>query len=160
MSAGGGGGAAEGDVELNIAPIVDCFTVLIAYMLVSMSYIQLSIFEAGVAASPPPDAAPSEPPPQDKLPVTFNIEVADGNRVELKLTGGPTNINETIPVEAAGDGTINSAVLNEKLTFIKTTYPTVTEVNLSAAPAVRYKSVVKIIQAVKAVLPKVFLASS
>ncbi|NDF14013.1 hypothetical protein EB061_01655 [bacterium] len=49
MSAGGGGG--EGDVELNIAPIVDCFTVLIAYMLVSMSFIQLSIFEAEAPTS-------------------------------------------------------------------------------------------------------------
>ena len=117
MSAGGGGG--EGDVELNIAPIVDCFTVLIAYMLVSMSYIQLSIFDAGVAASPPADSAPAEPPhPDAKIPLSFSVEVAETNQIELKLTGGKPEVNEAISIQAV-NGVPNTDELSLKVKALK-----------------------------------------
>ncbi len=155
MSAGGG---ADGDVELNIAPIVDCFTVLIAYMLVSMSYISLSIFEAGVAASPPPDSVQAEPPPQDKFPLSFSIDVADSNQLDLKLTGGKPTVNEVVSIQSV-NGSPNFAELTQKVDAMKKAHPDLAEANISATNGIRYKSVIKIIQAVKLVLPKVFLAS-
>ena len=80
MSAGGGGG--EGDVELNLAPIVDCFTVLIAYLLVSMSFISLSIFEAGVAATSPESASVEVvPPPPGEIPLNLAVILGEGNKL-------------------------------------------------------------------------------
>jgi biopolymer transport protein ExbD len=158
MSAGGGGG--EGDVELNIAPIVDCFTVLIAYMLVSMSYIQLSIFEAGVAANAPPDSAPAEPPPPDaKVPLSFSIEVSEANQLQLKLTGGKPEVNEVSTLEPV-NGAPDTVTLSKKIGEMKTAHPDLAEANLSATNAIKYRTVIKVIQAIKSVLPKVFLASS
>lgn len=48
------------DVDLNITPIIDCFTVLITFLLASASFISIGFFEAytpGKAA----DAAQAEP---------------------------------------------------------------------------------------------------
>src|SRR5437588_4073509 len=39
------------DFDLNLAPIIDCLTVLIAFVLISASYLSVGILEAGVAAS-------------------------------------------------------------------------------------------------------------
>jgi biopolymer transport protein ExbD len=158
MSAGGGGG--EGDVELNIAPIVDCFTVLIAYMLVSMSFIQLSIFEAEVAASAPPDVASAPPPPpaSDKVPLSFTVELVDGNRVELKVSGGSPAVKENISVEAL-NGEVNGVELAKQVDALKKAHPDLVEASITASPAIRYRSIIKVIQAVKSVLPKVLMAS-
>ena len=157
MSAGGGG---DGDVELNIAPIVDCFTVLIAYMLVSMSYIQLSIFDAGVAATAPPDSAPAEPPPPDaKVPLTFSVSVTETNSMELKLTGGKPEVNDSLLIEPV-NGIPNTEALTLKVNQLKLAHPDLTEANISATNSIRYRTVIKVIQAIKSVLPKVFLASS
>jgi biopolymer transport protein ExbD len=158
MSAGGGGG--EGDVELNIAPIVDCFTVLIAYMLVSMSFIQLSIFEAEVAASAPPDVASAPPPPpaSDKVPLSFTVELVDGNRVELKVSGGSPAVKENISVEAL-NGEVNGVELAKQVDALKKAHPDLVEANITASPAIRYRSIIKVIQAVKSVFPKVLMAS-
>ena len=158
MSAGGGGG--EGDVELNIAPIIDCFTVLIAYMLVSMSYLQLSIFEAGVAATAPADSAPAEPPPPDaKIPLSFSVSVTEANIMELHLTGGKPEVNETHSIQPL-NGAPNTEALAQKVDQMKKAHPDLTEANISATNAIRYRTVIKVIQAIKSVLPKVFLASS
>ena len=40
------GGSQNRDVELNITPIIDCFTVLITFMLASASFISIGFFEA------------------------------------------------------------------------------------------------------------------
>ena len=37
------------DFELNLAPIIDCFTVLIAFILISASFASINILDAGIA---------------------------------------------------------------------------------------------------------------
>jgi biopolymer transport protein ExbD len=158
LSAGGGGGQAEGDLELNIAPIVDCFTVLIAYLLVSMSFISLGILEAGVAATGPAPETPAESTPPE-IPLTFSIQLAEGNRIELKLTGGKMNLNQTITLDPR-DGATDLDGLKTRVAELKQQYPDITDANISADPGIRYKAITKAIEAVKPTLPKVFLADS
>ena len=157
MSAGGGGG--EGDVELNLAPIIDCFTVLIAYLLVSMSFISLAIFEAGVAATGPAPASEVQPEVPPEVPLTFAIAISEGNKIEMKLSGGKENVNLTFPIEPKGAAADYEAI-DKKIEELKVTYPTLKEANISAEPTIRYKAIVKVVEAVKKALPKVFLASS
>jgi biopolymer transport protein ExbD len=158
MSAGGSG--AEGDVDLNIAPIVDCFTVLIAYLLVSMSFISLGIFEAGVAASgPPPPDTQEQPLTPPEVPLSFAVTLNGLNQVELKLTGGKENLNQVITIEPK----VNQAdteLLEVKVGELVKAHPDLKEANIAADPVVRYKAIIRIIEAVKKKLPKVFLASS
>jgi biopolymer transport protein ExbD len=55
MSSNFGSSGNEGEVELNITPIIDCFTVLITFLLASASFISIGFFDAytpGNAADP------------------------------------------------------------------------------------------------------------
>lgn len=49
------------DFDINLAPIIDCFTVLITFMLVSASFLAIGIFDAGVEAAGT-SAANTKPP--------------------------------------------------------------------------------------------------
>jgi len=46
-SQGSGGGASQ-DFELNLAPIIDCLVVLIAFLMVSLSYLSIQMLDAGL----------------------------------------------------------------------------------------------------------------
>ncbi|RYZ61531.1 MAG: hypothetical protein EOP09_19835, partial [Proteobacteria bacterium] len=59
MSRRGGAGSLEFD--LNLAPIIDCFTVLITFLLVSASFLSVSIFDAGF--TPVEQMGDTTPPP-------------------------------------------------------------------------------------------------
>ncbi len=39
------------EIELNLAPIIDCFTVLIMFLLISASFLSIGIFDTGVSAT-------------------------------------------------------------------------------------------------------------
>src|SRR4051794_7527581 len=118
-----GEGGSSGDVDLNLAPIIDCFTVLITYMLVSASFISLTVFDVGVAATgeatSAPAAAPTDPP------VSMTLSVKASKMIEIKLSGGVQHIDLTIPIPAKGTGLdIEAAVLKvseslKKYTSIK-----------------------------------------
>jgi biopolymer transport protein ExbD len=55
MISGGGGSpgrkskGASQDFDLNLAPIIDCITVLIAFILISTSFISIGLLDAGIA---------------------------------------------------------------------------------------------------------------
>ena len=53
--------APHGDFELNLAPIIDCFTVLITFLLAGSAWISVGFLEAGIAASGA-DVQTTEPP--------------------------------------------------------------------------------------------------
>jgi biopolymer transport protein ExbD len=46
----GSGGKASQDFELNLAPIIDCMVVLIAFLMVSLSYLSVQILDAGLTS--------------------------------------------------------------------------------------------------------------
>ena len=50
MRVDSGDDGVELDFDLNLAPIIDCFTVLITFLLISASYISINIIEASVAS--------------------------------------------------------------------------------------------------------------
>jgi biopolymer transport protein ExbD len=151
------GGSADGDVELNLAPIVDCFTVLIAYLLVSMSFISLGIFDVGVAATGDPTQAvePSTPP---EIPLTLSVAMSMANKLDIHLTGGIMHLDQTTTLEPTPAG-YDTEGLQANLEKLKGLYPDIKEVNISADPTVKYKSIVQVIAASKKKIEKAFLAS-
>ncbi len=44
------GGKASQDFELNLAPIIDCMVVLIAFLMVSLSYLSIQMLDAGLSS--------------------------------------------------------------------------------------------------------------
>ena len=79
MSASVGEGSGQ-DVDLNLAPIIDCFTVLITYLLVTASFLTLSSVDVSVSATgtgAPPQASTGPPP------MSMSIELKAGSSLPL-----------------------------------------------------------------------------
>ncbi len=68
------------DVEVNITPVIDCFTVLITFLLASASFLSIGFFEA---ATPGTDIAPGAQEPLTEL----HVRVRDGKTIELREKG-------------------------------------------------------------------------
>jgi biopolymer transport protein ExbD len=145
------------DVDLNLAPIIDCFTVLITYLLVSAAFISLTVLDVGVSASgqaaaPPPEVNPKVPPP------SLAAHVLPDHTLTLKLTGGPRNLDVSVPIPSTPSAEFNIDFLNARLAEITAREPEVKEVNVTAEPTVRYRDLVKVIEGIKKTINKVFLA--
>src|SRR3954465_141066 len=85
------------DFDLNLAPIIDCFTVLITYLLVSASFISLTALDVGVAAAGQADPNAVQP---KTIPFNLSVQLAESRAIALKITGGPKSIDVTVPVPA------------------------------------------------------------
>lgn len=153
MSAGGGGG--DGDVELNLAPIIDCFTVLITYLLVTASFISLAAVDVGVSATgtaaPPTEENPAPPP------MVMTLELATTGDVEIAVRGGVANKEYKFRVPAKG-GQRDDEGLIARLEDVKSRWPSLKEASVSAEPTVVYKDVVRVIRKIQEAMPKVFIA--
>jgi biopolymer transport protein ExbD len=143
MSAGGGD---KQNFDLNLAPIIDCFTVLITYLLVSASFISFSVLDVGLASQSDSNATPSNKPP----PVSVNLTVINENSFEIKLTGGAQNLNLTLPL-------LNKNSLLTKIKEIKKQYPT-EDLNISAQSQVSYRNLVTTIEELKRVFKMVYIS--
>lgn len=138
----------EADFELNLASIIDCFTVLITFMLASASFISIGILDAGVAASASATAEKSTPPP-----VNYTLELYKDFKYVLKVKG-KSNSTETIHGK---DGAWDYASLEKQLVGLKAKWPEVGAITLEAQNDVQYKEVVLTMDRVRKTLPAVLL---
>jgi biopolymer transport protein ExbD len=148
------GGSQE--VELNLAPIIDCFTVLITYLLVTASFLTFAAVDVGVSANNPSAAAPP-PPLDDKKPLTMTMDVDMNHQIILKVSGGDLKSDYELKVPGKGD-TWDAATLEKHLQDISARWAKLTEVSVSAAPTVKYKELVNVINATQKTMPKVFIS--
>lgn len=153
MSAGPSG---DGDVELNLAPIIDCFTVLITYLLVTASFLSLAALDVGVSATgtAAPPATPDNTPP----PMVMSLQAMANGDVKINVRGGVSG-REYPYVIAAVSGQRDEGQLLAKLEEIKKKWPEIKEASVSAEPTVIYKDVVKVIKKVQEAMPKVLISS-
>jgi biopolymer transport protein ExbD len=147
-SSGKGG---EQDFELNLASIIDCFTVLITYLLVSASFITLGTFDVTVA-TPSDQAEETDPPPPE---VSLAIRLAEDSGLELELSGRE---QRRLEVPARSPGSIDLDGLDARLQELKNAYPALDGAQVSAHDTVRYRNLVQVIEHSRAVLPKVALS--
>jgi len=138
MSAGGS--SSEQDVELNLASIIDCFTVLITFLLASSSFLSLGILDAGVASGGV--GVEKEPTP----PIQVELKILSGTEYSLKVQG-KTHIDRKIA---------NTAVSNE-LKALKSQFPAVDALVLSAQDDINYDQVIKSMNEIRKTYPAVML---
>lgn len=151
-------GGSNQDFDLNIAPIIDCFTVLITYLLVSASFLTLNILDIGVAAS---GVAPLQAETQPQAPpVSFAVTLGAQRIITLKVTGGARNLDLNYPVPATPSGDWDIAGAVGKVTEAMRYWPDVKEISVSADPAVRYREIIHLLDPLKKVMPKVYLAGT
>jgi biopolymer transport protein ExbD len=145
---GGGRGGESQDFELNLASIIDCFTVLIAFMLASTAFLSIGILDAGVAAAGNTATDNTAPPP-----VNLEVVISNTKTMNIKVTGR-TNSNFNV---AAKDGTWNLAEMNEKLAGLHQQWPTVNAITLTADNTVEYQDVIKTMDSVRKTIPVALL---
>lgn len=142
------------DFDLNLAPIIDCFTVLITYLLVTASFISLTAMDVGVSATgKAPPATPSLLPP----PMIMTMELTLSQKLVIKINGGKEPKEITVAIEPK-NGSWNFDGLGGRLIQIQKKWPSITDVSVSAEPTVQYKEVVKVINEIQKNMPKVFIS--
>jgi biopolymer transport protein ExbD len=141
------GGEDSQDFELNLAPIIDCFTVLITFMLASAAFISIGIFDAGVAAA---GAAPaSQKPPSIKV----IVEVNNAQQLQVKVSGKVTSTVTLTPKNGQPD--FDS--LKANLDGLKSKFSDLAAVTLSAETTVEYQHVIKAMEATRKSIQVVLL---
>lgn len=145
------------EVELNLAPIIDCFTVLITYLLVTASFLTLAAVDVSISANNESIAAP--PPTDDKRPLVMTLDLDSTNVIILKVSGGDLKADYEVKLPPkSSDGTWDGESLEKMLTKITGRWANLSEVSVSAAPSVKYKELVNIINVTQKTLPKVFIS--
>ena len=153
MSAGVGGGGQGGrgaaqDFELNLASIIDCFTVLITFLLATASFLSIGIFDAGVAAAGATTSS-AEPPP-----INVAIELKKDFSIEVKVQGKE---NKTYTIAHTQAGAWDYPALTAQLDDMKKRWPQLAATTLQAEDLVEYKEIVKTMEVTKKSLSAVLL---
>ena len=149
MSTGHGGrGSANQDFELNLASIIDCFTVLIAFMLATASFLSIGILDAGVAAAGAQASTSTEPPP-----VTVTVELKKDRTILVELTGKEQR-KETVP---QGKDGYDTEALAAQLQAIKSRWPATQAATLQAENDIEYREVIRVMETTRKTLPAVLL---
>ncbi len=158
---GGLGQDSGQDVELNLAPIIDCFTVLITYLLITASFINLSAMDVGVSSSG--TGAPTETPPGPP-PMVMTLNMTEAGRMIMNVSGGTLSTDVVVTIEpvtaANGSTTWNLNELTGRLQQVGKKWAQIKDVSVSAEPNVKYKDIVTVINETQRSLPKVFISGS
>lgn len=145
------------DVELNLAPIIDCFTVLITYLLVTASFITLSSVDVSVSVNGAGE--PTAPPLEPKVPpMVMTLDLASNGELTIRITGGTLKKEFLTKLEGVQNRTWDVAQLNQTLSRIVSKWNNLSEVSISAAPTVKYKEIVNLINEIQKTLPKVYIS--
>lgn len=142
-------GEAEVDFELNLAPIIDCFVVLITYMLVSASFLSLGILDIGAQGNGAAEVSAKV----QKDPVVVSLILNAGRDIVVRISGKTKSQNRIQNT----DGEINVEQVSLQLNQIKKQYPNVEAVLVSAQDNVDYNGLVTLIGTIKPIFPLVSL---
>ncbi|NUM87773.1 MAG: biopolymer transporter ExbD [Bdellovibrionales bacterium] len=135
------------DVELNIVPIIDCFVMLICFLLFTAAFTQLVFLEAKLASNTAA-AADKSRAELDQFRLIAKLE--DGG-IRLTATGN-RSARENVFIPNVGD-TYDFKALHRHVTQLKTKYPERysidIEVKTKRPDTVSYEKILKTIDAVR-----------
>jgi biopolymer transport protein ExbD len=141
------GGSRSQEFDINLAPIIDCFTVLITFMLVSASFLSIGIFDAGAGAAG--QASASQTPVEEMVQVDLQSQFG----IEIKLTGTTT---DTIHL-ASKNGKLDYEGLSKELSSIKQRWPKTESLILSASNDIEYLHIIQSMEKIRKIIPGVLL---
>lgn len=142
----GGHHGAGDEFDINLAPVIDCLTVLIVYTMVSASFLSLGVFGATV---------PSESMSTVVSPPTIQVQVnlTRNHTIEV-TTSGQERGKVTLPPQGS-EWDLNG--LGEKLAQLKSRFSSLNTVTVIAYSGIEYRDVVRVIERSKRSLPHVVL---
>lgn len=144
---GAQGGQGSQDFDINLAPIIDCFTVLITFLIASASFLAVGVLDTEKASESTVTTDATKPL------IRIELELKRDKALKLKVSG-QTELDRTI---AADKGDWNLAELTGALGDLKGKYPATPNLVLSAEDDIEYLHVVRVMEAAKTKIPAVLL---
>lgn len=127
MSANFGGSDNGQEIELNITPIIDCFTVLITFLLASASFLSIGFFEAN---TPGTTADLNQAEPETELV----LKIKPNHMAEFKVKGKK---NETVMFNLVDPASMKN--LEQQVKDLKDPQFKLGQILVSAEDSVDYK---------------------
>jgi biopolymer transport protein ExbD len=150
-SSGSRGRGTPGDFDINLAPIIDCFTVIIAFLLASAAFLSIGVFEAAV---PSPGTAQG----QQALANTSTLDVIatlkSGGDIELSWSGVKSGT-----LKVAGRDGANLSGVTEELKKLRDSVDASVpgSLELRAADGSSYSDIIRVLESAKPSFPAVIL---
>lgn len=134
------------EFELNIVPIIDCFTILITFLLSSGAFI--AIGHLGVSISGGGEAAEAK-----AESVNLTLFLDENEVMRLEASGGMQKKVSFQPKESKRD----LAALKQELAMVLERFPTQKVVTLEAKAEIPYEDLIHVMEAIKSTHPDVLL---
>lgn len=131
--------------ELNLAPVIDCLTVLIVYTMISASFITMGVFDTTV-----PTEGRSSP---STAQVQLRLDLNSDKSIEVTIEGNE-KFNRRI---ASVGGDWNFEKLSMELSSVKEKWSGLNTATVAADPSVHYREIVRLIERTKKTVPYVVL---
>lgn len=147
--AGDGPGASQ-DFDINIAPIIDAFVVLIAFMLASASFLAIGFFDAGISANTVAENQDKKPPP-----VSVEVKLHQDMSIQILVEG--KKVKDQHQIKAAKDSW-NLESLATRLESIQKQWPSVNALTLEAHDQIAYHDIVRVMEQARKTHPSVLLS--
>jgi biopolymer transport protein ExbD len=147
--AGPHGGGSQ-DFDINLAPIIDCFTVLITFLLASASFLAIGIFDSAVAVPGAGDNG-AKPPP-----VRVDVQLTPTFEIQFKVAGSEKSANFSKRI-APVKNDWNTEGLLQEVEAVQKRWPDVKTLVLGAADDVEYVHIVRLMEVMRPKVPNIML---
>jgi biopolymer transport protein ExbD len=137
------------DFDLNLAPIIDCFTVLIAFVMISAAFASVGVIEAGTASGRQVSGVVN----QNRYRVLVTLRLDHLIKIQIK---GKESLDVSLP-KAPDSESFDLNALVRSLERIKNGKIKHASVIIAAENDVEYEWVVKALESSRKVMPEVAL---
>lgn len=136
------------EFDLNIIPIIDCFTILITFMLASGVYISIAVLDVGVSAGGKETTEKKE-----DTGINLSVRLAQSNGLQVLVTG---RVQQSVSIPSVS-GTWDFRTLGQRLQAFKAKHPDVKLATVVAGPEIAYQDVVRAMDTTKKTHPDILL---
>ena len=136
------------DEDVNVAPVIDCFTAIIAFMLVSATFLAIGVLDAAVNIGTAPDNTQSKVPP-----LAITLKLYKSKTIVFKYVGASSGQLTISP--RGGDWDVET--LKSRLNQYKRRFPTLQGVTINPTDGTDYEGIIKTMAAAQTVVPGALL---
>ena len=137
------------EANVNIASIIDCFTVIITYLLSAASLVSISALEAGLITNSNDPVDPNQKPKEN-----IELSVRNSGTVDLYFKDISGKVDHLI------FNSENATDIAQKVSEIKISHPDLKYISLFSEDKVQYEFLTKVVSTQKNILPVVFVGGS
>jgi biopolymer transport protein ExbD len=137
------------NLEVNIVPIIDCFTVLITFLLISVSFLSLGYFQVR-----PQIVSTNQKNYESPLEIYAEIMLMDENQINVNLVNGS---NTHLVYISSQNSNWDHSKLEKTLINFKEQFPQLNQVSIQAVSTVHYEDLIAVLEKIEPLKVSVLL---